>query len=31
MAENNWPDERQTNDMLDLGEYHTKDVSEFDN
>jgi hypothetical protein len=25
MAENNWPDERDTKDMFDFGEYHTKD------
>ena len=25
MAENNYPDERETKDMLDIGEYHTKD------
>jgi len=25
MAENNWPDERETKDVLDCGEYHTRD------
>jgi len=24
MAENNWPDERETKDVLDFGGYHTK-------
>ena len=25
MAENNWPDETDTKDVIDVGEYHTKD------
>ena len=25
MAENNWSDERETKDVLDFSEYHTKD------
>ena len=25
MAENNWPDQRQTIDVLDFGGYHTND------